>query len=764
MSQNQQIGKIATQTAFKARSRFNLDHDYNTTLTFGETQPSFIREMIPGSKLDLKANSLVRLAPMPAPTFGRMKIENRSHFIPHSSLVKHFQDSFLTQTIVSEGSKTFKVDTLPHIKLCRLSWYILTGAKCTIYKTRGGDESTRGQLVKGFNLSDPTAKTELDALVSSLSGSAKYFTSGANAPAIGEYGEGYMSIVPERMFNVDDEFTGNLDVSKCTTIPLSAGHGSTFGLNRQSNNLDETGEKDYAYGAVHLNSADFVHTVTRKTGPETIHFAFRLSNFGKRLRKILLGLGYQIDFRATNEVSILPLFAYYKAYFDSFGLTLYQNYLHTNACRCLTDFDFNNNPNYNDPDNTLPRESFRSFIYDLGNTFATAPQDYVSSHTVTTAVSPSAGSALSFIDVQSGDIPIVSPNSSNSHEEHMPTNPHAYINQVIHSHLDSEYLKKLYKWTNKNTIAGKRIREILISQGFGDWVDKQKTFFIGQDEQRIEIMEISATADTLQTGGSSLGEWAGKGRSEKSSKKHSYETDEHGYFITISTLVPEGGYTQAISDHINEINKFDFYNPEFDSMGYDASRFSETVCGTQNWSQHGSDEDDSKSSLTETFGFKPRYLEKKVQANKMNGDFNLRSTRNSYLPYTLDKILDVGERDVEESIRVENNPTFMVKKLFPMTNVPSAGDVWRYYYRYAWLSNFNRIFINGGNVQYIPADTGTLDDANKFVNQEMEATQADNFLLHQFNEVTYHAPMLSISHSYETTDDYGGSSHDMGKA
>ena len=132
MSQNQQIGQIATQTAFKARSRFNLDHDYNSTFTFGETQPSFIREMIPGSKIEIRNNSLVRLAPMPAPTFGRMKIENRSLFIPLSSLVKHFQDSFLTQTIVSEGPKTFKVEKLPHIQLARLCWYILTGAKCTI--------------------------------------------------------------------------------------------------------------------------------------------------------------------------------------------------------------------------------------------------------------------------------------------------------------------------------------------------------------------------------------------------------------------------------------------------------------------------------------------------------------------------------------------------------------------------------------------------------------------------------------------------------
>lgn len=763
MSQNQQLGQIATQTAFKARSRFNLDHDYNSTLTFGETQPSFIREMIPGSKLEIKTNSLVRLAPMPAPTFGRMKIENRSHFIPLSSLVKHFQDSFLTQTIVSEGPKTFKVETLPYIQLCRLSWYILTGARCTIYKTAALDESYQTQTVKGFNVSDDTSRAALESLCASLR-TAQYLTplQPSPTPPIGEYGEDFIQLVPERLFNMDDDLpSGTLDLSKCTTIPLANRHEWSFGLN-QSGTLDETGENDYMYGAVHMNSADYVHTVTRSNG-DVLHFAFRLSNFGKRLRKILLGLGYQIDFRASNQVSILPLFAYYKAYFDSFGLTLYQNYLHTNAARCLTDFDYNNNPSYNDFDETMLRGSFRGFIYDLGNCFATAPQDYVSSHMISTAVSPSPMSALSYINVDTGEGSAVSQtDSAYPSSESSSTNPHAYIGQIIHSHLDSEYLKKLYKWTNKNTIAGKRIREILVSQGYGDWIDKQKTFFIGQDEQRIEIMEISATADTTQIGGSSLGEWAGKGRSEKQSKKHSYETDEHGYFITISTLVPEGGYTQALSDHVNELSKFDFYNPEFDSMGYDASRFSETVCGTQNWTQHGSSEDDSTSSLTETFGFKPRYLEKKVQFNKMNGDFNLRSTRNSYLPYTLDKLLDVGEREVtEDPTRIENEPYFHVKKLFPLNQIPSAGDVWRYYYRYAWLSNFNRIFVNGGAIQYFPSGFGSEND---FIEQEMEATQADNFLLHQYNEVTYYAPMLSISHSYETTDDYGGSSHEMGKA
>ena len=262
MSQNQQIGQIATQTAFKARSRFNLDHDYNSTLTFGETQPSFIREMIPGSKIEIKNNSLVRLAPMPAPTFGRMKIENRSHFIPLSSLVKHFQDSFLTQTIVSEGPKTFKVEKLPHIQLARLCWYILTGAKCTIYKTAALDESYRQQTVKGFNVSDTTSKAELQTLLASLQTSHYLTANQATTAPIGEYGENFLQIVPERLFNLDDGLSP-LDLTKCTTIPLANKNTSpgNFGLSSVTS-TDTTGADDFAYDAVYMNSADYVQNLS----------------------------------------------------------------------------------------------------------------------------------------------------------------------------------------------------------------------------------------------------------------------------------------------------------------------------------------------------------------------------------------------------------------------------------------------------------------------------------------------------------------------
>ena len=99
------------------------------------------------------------------------------------------------------------------------------------------------------------------------------------------------------------------------------------------------------------------------------------------------------------------------------------------------------------------RGTFRNFIYDLGNCFATAPQDYISSHTASTAVSPSPMSALSYINVDTGEGSAVSQTSSDYPGGGALTNPHAYIGQIIHSHLDSEYLKKLYKWTNRTHIV-----------------------------------------------------------------------------------------------------------------------------------------------------------------------------------------------------------------------------------------------------------------------------------------------------------------------
>ena len=59
-------------------------------------------------------------------------------------------------------------------------------------------------------------------------------------------------------------------------------------------------------------------------------------DYGKRIRKVLQGCGYQINFSSGQSVSILPLLAQYKAYFDIFGLQLYQGWETTKCSKLIS--------------------------------------------------------------------------------------------------------------------------------------------------------------------------------------------------------------------------------------------------------------------------------------------------------------------------------------------------------------------------------------------------------------------------------------------
>lgn len=82
----------------------------------------------------------------------------------------------------------------------------------------------------------------------------------------------------------------------------------------------------------------------------------------------------------------MPLFAYYMAYFDAFGLERFENFQTTNCAKCLTFF---NNTSIQ-PAQNMNNAFFRGFIYDLMNCWATQPQDFVGSITDSVTISPSA--------------------------------------------------------------------------------------------------------------------------------------------------------------------------------------------------------------------------------------------------------------------------------------------------------------------------------------------------------------------------------------
>ena len=104
MKANKQKKINIKNSGFK-RSRFNWSHDVNTTHTWGEIQPTQCKLLIPGSKTTMSTQDLIRLAPMVAPTFGRVKYKTFSQFVALSEIFPNW-DAFMAQEPVTKSGGT----------------------------------------------------------------------------------------------------------------------------------------------------------------------------------------------------------------------------------------------------------------------------------------------------------------------------------------------------------------------------------------------------------------------------------------------------------------------------------------------------------------------------------------------------------------------------------------------------------------------------------------------------------------------------------
>lgn len=305
-------------------------------------------------------------------------------------------------------------------------------------------------------------------------------------------------------------------------------------------------------------------------------------------------------------------------------------------------------------------------------------------------------------------------------------------------------LKRLYRWTNRNTILGRRIAEILRAQGLGKYVDECKSYYIGSTDTMITISDVvsqAATDDAV------LGEYGGKGLQYSNEQPLTFENDVYGYWITLATVVPEAGYTQGLDPTLTADDKFELYNPDFDAMGYEATPRENIVGNTSISSGLGLLGDN------DTFGFVPRYTKFKVCNNIVNGDFNRHGLRNVYMPYTLDKQLNINDYDVESEWYDKTGDiyhnTVRLSKSIKVNNMPVAGNVWRYPTKYQWLGNFDRIF----------AKLGEYDDKTEYSTHidsylvGWDTYNNDNFLGHSIYDVNSYAPMKPIEESYGLEED-----------
>ena len=828
------VSKISASIPNTKKSKFNLSHDVNTSYDWGSVQPLFGKFMLPDSSININAEQLTRLAPMVVPTFGRVKMKNVAHFVPMQEIFPNWQ-AMLSQTMVTRSSvdgssrpnsHTFVPKTVPYINTNVLAMMTLMGAKCNVYfsGTVGTDTEdcwycARNTGTYGSPAGWTQATTATRIILWDMFGIAT--TNNPSTTTITPYNYTGFAANWRRLplkkdgtilLNASNSVIGLMPtMSTLLTAPIPG--SSTLGgwTHTAGNEADGVGgisnvkdvhisfegadmiwEYDGSDPTQGIRAADRAANSGQPVQGLTatgidfidgrkIRVVFKLSSFGKRLRKILIGLGYNVNLSDDTEVSILPLVAFYKAWWDTYAPERYRNFYETNCWKLinasLQDSAAGNIRAYVNVSATNDYcQYFQGFIADLGNCFATEKMDVISAATdkyygSTNTTTSNVGhddierAIQDVIEnlIETGGIDTTNYDNqldgtsnakmffaNNNTVQSMAnmlslqilnpginSSPYNFASNLTQPHIDA--LKKAYVMINKTSVAGQKVEEILRALGFGDYVEECRGKFLASSDDTIKISDVVATAATDDA---KLGQYGGRGLGVDNFQV-SFSTKQHGFLIILSAIVPEAGYINGPARE-NEAISFDkLYNPEFDGLAYEAIEKKNLI---------GSPLINDGTCL-DTFGYLPTYSQWKFMSNKANGDFSLNSQKNSLRPYTLDKYIPVSDVGTFYTMEDPNHAGTTVEecnKPFKYSDLPNAGEDYRYVNKFPWNGDFNRIFAaedDGLNWAVFSPNN------NAFLYNSFEY---DNFLVHNVFTVQYWAHMKSIEDSYGTYDQEHG--------
>lgn len=463
-----------------------------------------------------------------------------------------------------------------------------------------------------------------------------------------------------------------------------------------------------------LMSSDFVIKLS-----DTTMLFLRCTNRAARLRKVLVGLGYDMPVDNTQfslGVSLLPCLCFYKAYFETYYPKRDLSFLQT-KCYSLIDAMSNRHvtnlrASTSNFSSFLPR--LIAFFDELMNCYYTSYDDYVSIHTLNPT---SLYHRSNVLNVRSNDEVSISAINGD-----VPTLPSSSV-------IDNILLRSLRIFSNyvsKDSVIGQRMSE-WVRTHFNATVSNQlfkDTHFVGRNTMPLQINDVFSTSDTAQGSGDTatgehLGAYAGKGIGYGSTKFH-YRSDVHGYFFIFCCVAPESRTFQGIDPTLLAVTRYELPTPEFDALGYEIT---DRRCI---FGENGLLVPDTHVDGNQSFGYVPRYTGFKYKKNICNGQMSLRTTRDTMSPYYLDRDIIHNGLDPNGDDIVTNS-------------IPKASTEWRFITRYPWLSNFNRIFVNGNS------------DAPDFNETDYDIGY-DNFLGQMLLNVSLKDSLKPLKSSYDTFD------------
>lgn len=784
--QNQQMNKVKIDEAGTSKSRFPWQHDHNTTMTWGRVQPTINTRMIPGSSATVDTETLIRLAPMVVPTFGRVKMKNTAHLTKYSEIWENFP-AFLSKTPVtrpsSNGTVTFTPNTIPNIPNDILASFQLTGAKGGLWVKRSNAKAD-GRYYNYGQSNSITSDDKIEVRNILRTVLEKIFGCTNNPTNLERWGYTGPTFRATMLTN-----SGNSN-NNWATVPFNswAYDSNTLTLNNQYFGhpnfmmLNQVPKEDLKTPEViGIENADIIvklSTAVPKEGRwnlltdeewgklqryvSELVFTFRLSNFGKAWRKLLLTSGYSLDLSDPTPKDIIPLMAYYKSYWDTYMPERTKNYYSSNQYKLIQEtLNSNNNCNLGRFfDDTGDRANnminlVKTWIFDLGNTFATDKMDVFSAATENPLVQSETLERFSsqltpevnnMVFTQDANYKADSPNMTG-----YPALIATSINTQI-TQQDLNILCKMYRYVNKMSQAGQNIKAILIANGLGKEVEESQTKFINSNEITIKISDVVSQSATTER---PLGDWGGKGMGYGQSK-FTVETDTFAVLTVLSVIVPESGYTNGADATLDAIKMEDLYNYEFDGLNVEAVTANQITAAPQ-MSEPGAV---MAKTGRKTFGYLPTFSAWKMRTNKATGDFSLKSKKTTMTPYTIDKLIPMMEvtedTTLQEMVDTEHNLSQydrlieFIDENIKWETLPTASEEWRYIAKYNWNGFFDRIFEMGtAGENYIEDSIDENNNTIVLYNTESE----ENFMVHHIINMQYFAPMKPMEESFNTFDE-----------
>lgn len=605
--------------------------DCNTTFPFGVVQPILTEYLLPDSDIKVNAKQLVRLSPLVVPSFARVSLNTVTRFVPESEVVP-YSDAFYSKSPF-HGSVP---DSLPFINNPTLLAYLFSISSFCVY-----DVNSSTHVATKLTSWDEVSKLLPAFYVLFYTGSV----SATNFP------------FPLSQSNYISSST-SITVVNRGLIPVPT-----------------------------IDGCDYVVVVGTK------YFCFNFGASAKNFRNVCKGLGYSLEFDDFTNVRFSPLLSFYKAYFDTYGIKRLKNFTQTSCYALISQYiDAKVRSSYIlaplpavNPDGSV-YTTLKNFFDEIANCYYSSDGDFVSVHrdslqsaNVVTSV-PYFGSEGSHSQITQG---------STKSEPQLPSNSVTNITTV-----GLNLLSRVSRFVNKNSLLGQRISEFMrlhysasdVSTLFKD------SNFVDSSVLNCQINDVMSTSDTFDSSsnkGEVLGAFAGKGIGF-GNLSFTFHSSQHGYLITLASIVPKAGYFQGNNFDLFALNWSQQPIPDFDAVGMEATSRSAFIDhnSVSNRVVRNSDDLTDKS-----FGFVPRFSGFKFSKNIVNGDMSRRGSIDDFSPYYLDHIISTNRI----MSYVDGGVT---KYVFQSAQVPSSSYDWRYTCKYPWLGNFLRIFAN---------ETGPLD-------------------------------------------------------